>query len=327
MRAVVADAFGPPNSLTLRETVARAPGPGEVRIAVAAAGVTFVDALITRGGHQGAVSFPYVPGTECAGVVEEVGSEVRHLTKGDRVFAITLAGGGFAEQVTVDANLVALAPEGMPFDVLAVFGGSYLTAYHTLVHRTVTRPGELMLVRGAAGALGMAAVQLGRALGLDVVAMASTPAKCEYAMAAGAFAALDSNASDPRAELKALVGDRRVDIVFDPVGGDGAVGMFRALGWDGRYLVLGFAAGTIPALPFNLPLVKCASLIGVDASQFLKRDPELVRDSFRQISAMLGAGKLAPHILTRLPLQAFADALERAATGEGIGRIVLEMRK
>lgn len=327
MRAVVANKFGSPSDLRLEFVEAQEPGPDEVRIAVAAAGVTFVDALITRGGHQGAIEFPYIPGTECAGIVDAVGCNVEHLSKGQRVFAITLRGGAFGEQVVVDASMVAIAPDGLSFDQLAIVGGTYLTAYHALAHRGSVKPGEWLLVRGASGALGTAAIQIGRALDMHVVAFASTPEKREFALRAGADAALDSRAGNIRDDMQSTLERRIVDVVFDPVGGSDATEYFRALAWGGRYLVLGFAGGAIPSLPFNLALLKGAALLGVDAGQFAQRDPLEVRQSLSHISKLLGQGAVLPQVATKLALEDFAQALELAATGASVGRIILNMTR
>lgn len=325
MRAVQVRRLGEPASIHIADTERCRPGAHQVRIAVEAAGVAFVDALLVRGGYQGTLDLPYIPGTECSGTIEAIGSEIRHVSPGDRVFAVTPAGGSFANFVIADGHAVVPVVKAVAWEELAVVGGSYLTAYHALVHRARAREGEIMVVRGAAGALGIAAIEIGLALGIEVVALASTPAKRELALSAGACGAVDSGSPEWRNEVAALLNGRTPDIIFDPVGGEGAPDVFRMLGWGGRHLVLGFAAGAIPKLPFNLCLLKGASLIGVNAAAFLDQDPSAAQHSLRAVADMLEAGKIAPRVAECRAFEDFATALAHAASGDSVGRIVLRV--
>lgn len=321
MLAVVGRALGPPESYRLEELPTPHPGAGQVRVAIRAAGVSFVDVLVASGGYQVKPATPFIPGSEFAGEVDAVGDGVTNVSVGDRV-----TGGGFggvlAQAAVVPAHAVSPMPEGMSFEEASVFRVSYGTAYHALVQRGRLQAGETVLVLGAGGAVGAAAVQVAKVLGARVLASASSAAKRGLAREMGADETLETGAGDWREQLKALTAGRGIDIVVDPVGGDVTEPAFRSLAWKGRHLVIGFTAG--PArLPTNLPLLKGADLVGVDIRQFAALEPEAAAENGRRLSALAGEGKLRPRVAQVFPLARFAEAMTAAAAGTGAGRIVV----
>jgi NADPH2:quinone reductase len=322
-RAVMADTLGPPDHYRLVAHDPGAPSPTQVRIAIKAAGISFVDVLTARGGYQVKPPTPFIPGSECAGVVEAVGADVSGIAVGDKVVGSGW-GGLFADAANLPARTVRAMPEALSFQEAAVFPVSYATAWHALVDRAGLRAGETLLVLGAGGATGYAAVQIGQYLGARVIASASSEAKRSLAMAGGADAAVDARGADWRAEVKAANGDRGVDVVFDPIGGEATEPAFRSLAWNGRHLVIGFPAG-IAALRTNLPLLKGASLIGVDVRQFGLFEPEKSEANRDTIFALAAKGALRPAIARTYPLEDFRAAMEDAAAGQSAGRIVLTM--
>ena len=321
MRAVIADALGPPENYRLVERDPGTPGPGEVRIAIRAAGVSYVDVLTAAGNYQVKPPVPFIPGSECAGVIEALGEGVTGLAVSEAVVASSW-GGLFADAANIRASSVRPASEGLSFAEAAVFPVSYYTARYALVERANLQPGETLLVLGAGGATGYAAVQLGKDLGARVIASASSEAKRALALAGGADAVVDARGADWREQVKAANNGKGVDVVFDPVGGEASEPAFRSLGWNGRHLVVGFTAG-IAALRTNLPLLKGASLIGVDLRQFGLNQPELAAYNMAEVFKL--AGVLKPAIAKTYPLEAFAGAMQAAASGSEAGRIVLTM--
>jgi NADPH2:quinone reductase len=324
MRAVVARAFGPPESFAIEDLPTPQPGAGEVRIAVRRVGVSFVDVLTAAGGYQLKPPLPFTPGTEYAGVVDAVGEGVTRLKVGDRVSASALVG-SMAEMTIVSSETPLLLPDAMSFEDGSVFRVSYATSYYALVQRGQLKTGETVLVLGAGGAVGVAAIQIAKALGARVIGAASSEAKRALALDAGADEAVDNRAADYRERLKALTGGKGVDVVVDPVGGPATEAAFRSLGWKGRHLVIGFAAGEIPRLPTNLALLKGADLRGVDIRQFGLFEPE---ESARNAAAILdlyAKGGIRPKIARRYPFEQFAEAMQAAGSGDVAGRIVLEV--
>lgn len=322
-RAVVADELGPIGNYALREVADRPLGPRDVRVAVRAAGVSFVDVLVAAGRYQDKPATPFTPGSECAGVVSEVGDEVSTVSVGQRVMVSGWAG-IFAESLTAQEQALWPMPDRLTFEEGAVFGVSYATAWHGLVDRARLQAGETLLVLGAGGATGYAAVQLGVHLGARVIASASSEAKRAIGRAAGAHAVVDSRAADWRAAVRAAAGDRPVDVVFDPVGGAATEPAFRTLGWEGRHLTVGFPAGSA-ALPTNLALIKGASLVGVNLSLLSRADPQRARANHAHVLRLAADGHLKPLIARTYPLEAFAEAMTEAANGESAGRIVLTL--
>ena len=320
-RAVIGDELGPLSNYSLRSHDPGPPGPTEVRIAVKAIGVSFVDVLVTEGRYQVRPPVPFIPGSECAGIVEAVGAEVIGLSAGQRV----VANGWhrmFADVVNTPAHSVWPIPDNLSFEAAAVFMVSYTTAWHGLIDRGDLKAGETLLVLGAGGATGLAAVQIGVWRGARVIASASSEAKRSLATEGGAHCAVDSRSPAWREDVKAANGGKPIDVVFDPVGGEATEPAFRSLGWKGRHLVVGFPAG-IPALPTNLPLLKGASLVGVNLGGLGQYEPGLGRTNQVRVLDLAGQGIFAPAIAERFPLDRFAEAMAEAAKGESAGRIVL----
>lgn len=322
MRAVVAHAFGPPESFAIETLPTPEPGPGEVRVDIRAASVSFVDGLIAAGKYQVKPELPFTPGGEFAGVVGAVGEGVAALKVGDHVCGPGL-GGGFCEQLIRPADTLSAVPAGMDFREAAVFPVSYSTAYHALVQRGALQAGETVLVLGAAGAIGVAAIQVAKALGARVVASASSEQKRAMTLAAGADVAVAAGAADWRDQVRAAA-PRGVDIVVDPVGGDAMEPAFRSLAWRGRHLVIGFVGG-IAKLPANLALVKGAALIGVDIRQFGLYEPQAAAANIAAIFHLHAEGRLKPVIGATFPLERFAEAMAAVSTNAVAGRVVIDV--
>lgn len=302
------------------------PGPGQVLVRVKACGVGYVDALVALGRYQVKPPLPHTPGSEVGGVVEAVGEGVAGLSPGQRVMA--QVGGGFAELALAPAATTVAIPDAMSFEQAAGFRINYLTAIHGLVDRANIQPGERLLVLGAAGGVGMAAVQVGALLGARTIAGASSQAKRDFALAHGAHLALETGEGDPKAwreRLKALCEGGGPDVVFDPVCGTLFEAAFRSLAWRGRHLVVGFAGGPIPALPANLTLMKGAALTGVDVRQFLLFERARAAEHMRTLMAWVAEGRLAPPVGRVFGLTDYAAALEFALTGQGLGKTVLSL--
>ena len=323
MRAVVAHEFGPLEGLRLGTAPRPRPKAGEVLIRVRAAGLSFLDTLIAQGRYQVKPPLPFVPGSEFAGEVVEAG-EGAGLAVGARGIGSGFTGGLADYALSTGAGCLEI-PADMSWAEAAGFRVNYATAYHALVDRAEAKAGETMLVLGAAGAVGAAAIELGRVLGLRVIAAASTEAKRAFAESMGAEASVDYTAPDWRDALKALA-PKGVDLVYDPVGGAYSEPAFRSLAWKGRHLVVGFAAGTIPALPFNLALLKGASLVGVDVARFgMMHEPEKSAANHRALLALNTEGKLRSRPGTVLPFARFAEAFAMVAGRGAVGRVVIEI--
>jgi NADPH2:quinone reductase len=322
VRAVVAEQLGPPENYSLREITLPPPGPQEVRVRIKAAGVSFVDVLVSAGRYQVRPEVPFTPGSECAGIVEAVGSAVTGFVVGQKVLASAGWAGIFADSANIRADSVWPMPEGMSFEEASVFMVSAQTAWHALVDRAQIKAGETLVVLGAGGATGYAAVQIGKYLGARVIASASSETKRAMAMAAGADAAVDARSENWRADVKAANGGKPVDVVFDPVGGTATEPAFRSLGWKGRHLVVGFPAG-MTSLPTNLALLKGASLMGVYLGGLGESEPETGRANQTKLLELGGQGHFKPVIAATYPLERFADAMTEAAKGDGAGRIVI----
>jgi NADPH2:quinone reductase len=324
MRALMCEAHGLPETLVLRDVPTPQPGPGEVRLGVKAASVNFPDSLIIRDLYQTKPPLPFSPGSEAAGVIEAVGEGVTAMRIGDRVAAMT-TWGAFAEQVVVDASRCFAIPDAMPFDAASGFTMVYGTAIHALKQRGRLQPGETLLVLGAAGGVGLAAVEIGKQMGARVIAAASGPDKLALARAHGADEGIDYAQGDLKAALRELTGGRGVDVVFDPVGGALADPAFRAMAWDGRYLVIGFAAGDIPAIPLNLPLVKGAAIIGVFWGAFVRKEQAANAANVAILYDWYVQGRLRPEISKRFPLADAAAAIRWVMDRKALGKVVVEM--
>jgi NADPH2:quinone reductase len=319
MQAIVCKAWGPPEDLELVTVERPALGAGQVRIRVRAAGVNFPDVLIVQKKYQQQPALPFTPGNEVAGEVLEVAPDVRGFAPGDAV--VSFCGlGGFAEEVVAPAaDTFPMAP-GLDFDTAAAFTLTYGTAWHALCDRGALRAGETVLVLGASGGVGLAAIEIARAVGAKVIAAASSAEKLALCREHGADALIDYEHEDLRASLKQHTDGRGPDVVFDPVGGKYAEPTFRSIAWRGRYLVVGFANGQIPALPWNLALLKGASLVGVFWGDFTRREPDANAAGMARLLGWLAEGKLRPHVSRTYALaetaQALVDLRDRRATGK-----------
>lgn len=316
MRAVVCPAFGAPLAVT--DIPAPALAPGQVRIAVAAAGVNFADSLITAGKYQEKVEPPFVPGMELAGTVIEVTDGVTTCRQGDRVMA-NVTGGAFAEQAAVDATDVHVLPDGLDFVTAAGFPVAYGTS-HLGLRKAGLKPGEVLVVHGAAGGVGLTAVECGLTMGATVIATAGGPDKVRVALDHGAHHGIDYKTEDIRERVKALTGGRGADVVYDPVGGAVFDASLRSIAPDGRILLIGFASGSVPQIPANHLLVKNVTVIGFYWGAYRKLNPTLVRESMAEALGWWAAGKLKPHVSQTLKLDQAAEAIAllkgRAATGK-----------
>jgi NADPH:quinone reductase len=307
----------------MRDAEMPVPNRGEVVIEVVACGVGYVDSLVSLGRYQVKPSLPHVPGQEVAGRVCALGEDVAGLAVGDRVMATVR--GGFAQLARAAAPDVWRIPPRMKFAQAAGFRVNYLTALHALRDRARLAAGERLAVLGAAGGVGMAAVQVGRVMGARVIAVASSDEKRAYAIAHGAHVGLDTSPEGWRDRLKAACGGYGPDVVFDPVCGPLFEPAFRSLTWGGRHLVVGFVGGPIPALRANLSLMKGASMVGVDVRQFIELEPEHARSHLRELLEWAGDGRLDPPAGREFAFDDFRAALEFALTGQGLGKTVLRV--
>lgn len=301
------------------------PKAGEVRIAIKAASLNFPDLLTVKGQYQFKPPLPFVPGSEFAGQVEAVGEGVKHLQPGQAVACVGTAG-GFATHACVNAAGVMPLPPGFDLVDGAAFGLTYGTSHHALLDRAQMKAGETVLVLGAAGGVGTAAIQIAKAAGARVIAAVSSDAKAQFCKTLGADATLNygsGNAQAMRDAIKALTEGKGPDIVYDPVGGDLAEPVFRSIGWRGRYLVVGFAQGAIPALPLNLTLLKGASIVGVFWGDFVRREPKAAAAGMAQLAQWYREGKVKPAIDCRLPMRDVRAAYARMGTRQVQGKVVL----
>lgn len=322
MRAAVMPELGSLETIAMADVADAAARPGGLLLHVRAVGLGFVDGLLALGRYQVKPPVPWTPGNEVAGVVTATGEDVTGFAVGDAVVA-SCFGGGLAEFCAVDAASAHRLPHGLAPETAAALPINYATALHALKDRAGLAADETLLVLGAAGGTGAAAVEVGRRLGARVIACASTPAKRDVALSLGADAVLASDAADWRAELKVLTGGRGVDVVFDPVAGALFEPAFRSLAWGGRHLVIGFAAGAIPALPANLPLLKGAALVGVDLRQFGLLEPEKARANMRQVMDWAGSGALMVPVGARFGLDQAAQALAASMDRDTFGKVVV----
>ncbi|QYF92290.1 NADPH:quinone oxidoreductase family protein [Massilia sp. PAMC28688] len=326
MKAVVCKAWGLPDTLVVEELEDLVPGAGQVAIDVMAAGVNFPDVLIIQGKYQFKPELPFTPGSEVSGVVRAVGDGVSHVNVGDKVIAF-IAQGGFAQQVLAPAQAIMPMPPGMDFDTAAAITLTYGTSHHAVVDRAALKAGETMLVLGAAGGVGLAAIEIGKALGARVIAAASSEEKLAVCRAHGADATINYSTEDLREAIKAATDGKGPDVIYDPVGGIYAEPAFRSIGWRGRYLVVGFANGEIPKLPLNLTLLKGASLMGVFWGEFAKREPKANMQAMRQLLGWMAEGKVKPHISGRYALSETASALDDMAARKVTGKVVIQPQK
>ncbi len=321
MRAVICRELGPLDGLALETSDDPTPGQAEVLINVRAAGINFPDLLVVQGKYQARPPLPFVPGGECAGVVEAVGEGVQRVQPGDAVIAMGLTGAFAEKMVTAEATTMPMPP-GMSFEVAAGLSITYGTSYYALKQRAQLREGETLLVLGAGGGVGLATVELGKAMGARVIAAASSAEKLDAAGAAGAEMRIDYTSEPLKDRVKELTDGRGADVIYDPVGGDASEQALRAIAWEGRYLVIGFASGDIPRIPLNLALLKGANIQGVFWGSWAQRDPAASQGNFAELMKMLVDGRLQPRV-TPYPLADYHQALSALAERRAVGKLVL----
>jgi NADPH2:quinone reductase len=322
MKAVLCKAYGPPESLVVEEVPSPIAGPGEVVVSVKTASVNFPDVLIIQNKYQVKPPLPFSPGSELAGVVKSVGDGVTRWKPGDPVMAIT-GYGAFAEEVKVDVNRLLPIPAGMDFVSAAAFGLTYATSEHALCDRGDLKAGETLLVLGASGGVGIAAIEIGKVLGARVIACASTDDKLAVCREHGADDTINYATEDLRERIKAITGGKGADVVYDPVGGSYTELALRSIAWRGRLLVVGFAAGDIPKIPLNLTLLKGCAIIGVFWGEFTRREPQRFLAAMDKLGRWFAEGKLKPHVSGTFPLERAADALAMMAGRNVKGKVVL----
>ncbi|MEQ8348056.1 MAG: NADPH:quinone oxidoreductase family protein [Sneathiellaceae bacterium] len=322
MKAVLCKSYGPPESLVVEDAPSPALEAGQVRIAVHACGVNFPDTLIIENKYQFKPPLPFSPGGEIAGVVMEVAGDVTNVKAGDKVIGMC-GWGGYAEELVMPARKVLPMPEGFDFPTAAAFTLTYGTSYYALKQRANLKKGESMLVLGASGGVGLSAVEIGKAFGARVVAAASTDEKLAVCKAHGADEVINYTKEDLRARAKELGGKGGFDVIYDPVGDQFAEPALRSIGWEGRYLVIGFAAGEIPKIPLNLVLLKSCQIVGVFWGAFTERDPKENFKNLDEMAEMVRNGTLKPHISATYPLEQAAQALNDMKARKVTGKVVL----
>jgi len=322
VKAILCKAYGPPDSLVVEDIPSPVAGPGEVVVSVKTASVNFPDVLIIQNKYQLKPPLPFSPGSELAGVVKSVGDGVTHLKPGDPVMAIT-GYGAFAEEVKVDVNRLLPIPGGMDFVSAAAFGLTYATSEHALCDRGELKAGETLLVLGASGGVGIAAIEIGKVLGARVIACASTDDKLAICREHGADDTINYATEDLRERIKAITDGKGADVVYDPVGGTYTELALRSIAWRGRLLVVGFAAGDIPKIPLNLTLLKGCAIVGVFWGEFTRREPQRFLAAMDKLERWFAEGKLKPHVSATFPLERAADALAMMAGRNVKGKVVL----
>lgn len=322
MKAILCDEYGPPEALKTVDLPTPEMQPGHVRIAMRAAGVNFQDTLIIAGTYQFKPPMPFIPGGEVAGIVTEVADDVTGFAVGDHVLAL-IGHGGFCEEIVAPIDKVVAYPARMDFADAAGFLTNFGTSYHALVHRAQLQAGETLLVLGASGGVGLAAVQIGKVLGARVIAAASSESKLALAKQYGADAVLDYSDGDYKDRVKEMTGGKGADVIYDAVGGDYFDQALRCINWNGRILVVGFASGRIPSAPANLALLKGCAIVGVFYGRFKTEEPEKARAMIDEIVNLYAEGKLKPHISKRLPLDQAREALNLFVNRQAEGKIVL----
>ncbi len=322
MRAMLVKQWCDPKDMELLELPDPRPGAGQVAIDVKAIGCNFFDILIAQGKYQVKPPFPFSPGGEVAGIVREVGPGVDGFAPGDRVFAM-LGYGGYADMCLAPARDTVRMPDGMSFEHGAAFGIVYQTSYFGLVYRAALQPGETLLVHAAAGGVGLAAVQIGTALGARVLATASSAAKLAVARAHGADAGFDYSSPHWVEQVKEATGGRGADVIYDPVGGDIFDQSLKCIAFSGRLLVIGFASGTIPTLQLNRVLLKNIAVVGLHWGAYRQHDPDRIPQAMRELFALYAAGKVTPLVSSQYPLARAADALDEIAARRSVGKVLL----
>jgi NADPH2:quinone reductase len=322
VKAALCRQFGPPETLVIEDVPSPKPGAGEVVVTVKAASVNFPDVLIIQNKYQVKPPLPFSPGSELAGVVKEIGEGVTNAKRGDRVIAFA-SYGAFAEECLVPAARLVPMPAGMDFVTAASFLLTYGTSHHALRNRAATRPGETLLVLGAAGGVGIAAIEIGKVLGLRVIACASSEDKLAVCREHGADETINYASEDLREGIKRATGGKGVDIIYDPVGGPYAEAALRSSNWRARFLVIGFASGDIPKIALNLPLLMERSLVGVYWGEWTRRTPAEFAAAVKELGEWYAEGKLNPHVSSQFPLAQTAAALNELAGRRAKGKVVI----
>ena len=322
MKAVICVEHGPPEKLVYAETALPEPGKGQVRLKVHAAGVNFPDTLIIQNLYQFKPALPFSPGGEAAGVIDAVGEGVTTFQPGDRAL-VMIGNGAFAEYAVANVAQTIQIAGDMPFDIAAGFTMTYGTSHHALKQRARLQPGETVLVLGAAGGVGLTAVELAKLMGAKVIAAASSDDKLALCKEYGADELINYATVDLKDAVKAMTGGKGVDVIYDPVGDRFAEPAFRSIGWNGRYLVVGFAGGAIPSLPLNLPLIKGASIVGVFWGAFTQFEPDVHKSNMAELLDWYAAGKLKPHVSRHFSLSEGAAAIRWMMDRKATGKVVL----
>lgn len=330
MKAALCTHYGPPEELAIQNVPSPRPGKGQVVVTVKSCGVNFPDVLVIQDKYQFKPTLPFAPGGEIAGVVKEAGEGVASPKPGDRIMA-SIGNGGFAEEALADAARCIPMPENLDFDVASSFLIAYGTSWHALNDRAQLKPGETLVVLGAAGGVGLAAVEIGHAIGARVIAGASTQEKVDLARAHGAddgfvYPSEKLSREQQKAlsdEIKRLTGGNGADVLYDPAGGDYAEPALRAMNWAGRYLVIGFAAGEIPRVPLNLTLLKGSSIVGVFWGAAVARNPKKGLADLAEIARWIADGRLEPHISARIPLSRAGEAIRLLMDRKAQGKVVV----
>lgn len=326
MRAILCKEFGPPKNLVLEQLPSVEPSKGQVVIGVKTCSLNFPDTLIIEGKYQFKPDMPFSPGSDVAGVVVKVGEGVTNLKGGDRVLA-PLGWGGLTEEVAVDANKIFPIPDSLDFSTAAAFMMTYGTSYYALKDRAKLQKGETLLVLGAAGGVGLAAVELGKVMGAKVIAAASSQEKLDICKQYGADELINYSTEDLKERVKTLTNGKGVDVVYDPVGGAYSEAALRSTGWEGRFLVIGFTAGEIPRIPLNLTLLKGCSIVGVFWGSFANREPRANMQNMQQLLSWINDGTLKPLISASFPLERTAEALEIIANRQAKGKIIVNVNE
>ena len=324
MKALVCNEFATIDKLNLEEKPAPQPAKGEVLIDVKAAGVNFPDLLTVQGKYQIKPPLPFIPGTEVAGVVTAVGESVTRRKVGDKVIATSQIG-GFAEQCVAPEYATIEMANSMSFPQAAGFSITYGTSYYALKQRANLQAGETVLVLGAAGGVGIATIQIAKAMGAKVIAAASSEEKLDFACEAGADMRINYSNEPLKDKIKELTGGKGADVIYDPVGGDLSEQAFRGIAWDGRFLVIGFASGPIPAIPLNLALLKGASMIGVFWGSWMARQPQEAMQNFKELIEMIDGDQFSPLVTEVYDLEDYQSALASISERRAKGKVILSM--
>jgi NADPH2:quinone reductase len=324
MRALVCKEYGPPETLVVEEYDDPMPEAGQVLVDVAAAGINFPDVLAIAGKYQVKTPTPFVPGNEGAGTIAAVGEGVTRFAIGDKVI-FNSTGGAFAEKCIADQNTTMPLPDGLNFEQAAGFSVTYGTSYHALKQSADLQPGETVLVLGAAGGVGITAVEIAKAMGARVIAAASSDEKLDFAKQAGADEVINYSTQPLKETVKELTGGKGVDVVYDPVGGELADQAFRATAWHGRYLVIGFACGDIPKFPANIALLKEASIVGVWWGTWAAKNPALQVSNMLELAQLIKNGILTPRVTESYPIKDFTQAFAAITERRARGKVILRM--